>query len=59
MTAPCRDCRDRAAGCHASCARYGEYRAACDVRRKNRLEYRKVSDYTIDQCLKNKKAMGK
>ena len=44
MTAPCRDCPDR---------------AACDVRRKNRLEYRKVSDYTIDQCLKNKKAMGK
>ena len=56
MTAPCRDCRDRAAGCHASCVRYGEYRAAWDVRRKERLERRKVNDYTVDQCIKNRKA---
>lgn len=35
MKAPCKDCQDRAVGCHGQCARYAEFEAERDkIRRK-------------------------
>lgn len=34
--APCMDCADRAAGCHARCAVYKAYAAECETNRHRR-----------------------
>lgn len=31
MIAPCKDCPDRCIGCHSVCAKYKDFRAACDA----------------------------
>lgn len=49
MTAPCKDCPDRRAGCHAACPRYREFRAACDERRAKRALSFAVKDYKADE----------
>lgn len=33
MTAPCKGCAERAAGCHAGCKRYDEWKAAKEQKR--------------------------
>ncbi len=56
MIAPCKDCAERHVGCHASCPRYGEYKAVCNDRRQKRAAYYTIKDYTVDSITKTKKA---
>ena len=48
-SAPCKpngiDCPDRAVGCHASCGKYLEFKAAIDSYNAERERQRKVDDY--------------
>lgn len=39
--APCKDCGDRAIGCHGKCERYSSYRAEAEEEKKTR---RKIID---------------
>lgn len=36
ITVPCKDCQDRAAGCHSICAKYAEYKKAMDGQRQKK-----------------------
>ncbi len=49
MTAPCKKCQERKAGCHASCAKYLNFRAECDARRKERNKGHVVINYFDDR----------
>lgn len=59
MIAPCKDCADRAAGCHASCTRYAEFKAGCNARRDARTKQRPIADYTIDLKKRVQKAANR
>lgn len=41
--APCKNCTDRAQGCHGSCTRYAEYMETCKDIRKQRQLRREVN----------------
>ena len=46
--APCKMCADRAAGCHAACERYTEYKRICEQRRQARKWRYDVTEAEID-----------
>lgn len=37
--APCKDCPDRAPGCHSTCERYAEFKVAKEAENKARADY--------------------
>ena len=43
MCAPCKDCSERACGCHAKCEKYAAFRVEADKARERR-EYEKNAD---------------
>lgn len=43
MSAPCKDCPERACGCHAKCEKYAAFRVEADKARKRR-GYEKNAD---------------
>lgn len=55
MIAPCKDCAERVPGCHASCTRYGEYKAVCNARRDARAGRYVIMDYTADTIKKQRR----
>lgn len=38
ITAPCKDCPDRAIGCHSICPKYAEFKKAMDAQHKRKEE---------------------
>jgi hypothetical protein len=53
---PCKMCADRAAGCHAVCERYAEYKRFCEERRQARRWDSDVTAAEIDAAARMKKA---
>ena len=43
--APCKDCKDRAIGCHGTCEKYSEYRKQREKERE--LRYKKQQTYYV------------
>lgn len=54
---PCRDCRDRAAGCHAECRRYQLYRQICRAKRAKRHAAERLDDADRRRLNLSKKGM--
>ena len=55
IIAPCRECKDRVAGCHDACPRYKEFQRACAKRKESdRKFYSRYGDivYRIGRDLK-------
>ena len=44
MTAPCKDCKDRAPGCHSKCEKYIAFDKENQKRRAERLERKLAAD---------------
>lgn len=45
VEAPCKDCQDRAVGCHITCDRYLSFRQAKAELEKAKAEGREISSY--------------
>ena len=54
MKAPCLDCQQRAAACHAGCRRYLEYRRNLDQEKARRWKRKAADDELAD--MRNKHA---
>lgn len=66
MRSPCQGCADRSTGCHATCARYAEYRAERDrqlTEKQHRVEFmnakREAYDRTMKPLIMKRKRRGK
>lgn len=66
MTCPCRECQERHENCHASCERYGEWKAMKDRARAARAEERFLTDAMLagvnerkERWLKSMKKRGR
>ena len=47
MKSPCKDCRFRAAGCHAFCKSYLDYKTLTDKEREERNRLRVIKEAAI------------
>lgn len=45
---PCKDCPNRAMGCHSTCEEYIAFRAECDALIDKRIKRREVNDCIAD-----------
>lgn len=46
MNAPCKDCTERASGCHSHCEKYIEFAQEKEKERENRKTERIIKDYS-------------
>ena len=54
--APCKECKERAVGCHGSCERYSAFRKKCDedlAKRQERNAQKDFENYTKWRNFKN------
>ena len=51
VSAPCKDCPNRAPCCHSSCAAYGAYRKQIDHYNDIVHKANEARDYSIEQAL--------
>lgn len=54
MTAPCKDCQNRALGCHETCKDYAAYKKERDTENTKRHIEIASLDYTITMCRRRK-----
>lgn len=55
MQAPCKDCADRALGCHSVCEKYKEYAKQNEERRKLREKYNLENNLYWDTIRKGRR----
>ena len=47
VQAPCKDCPDRAVGCHGTCEKYAEYKEACKMQKQTLLKDKAMDYFTF------------
>ena len=55
MRAPCKDCTDRAVGCHGQCTKYATYRADCESRYQLRKDLALLGSYVAESQKRQKR----
>lgn len=51
MNPPCKDCSNRAVGCHSNCGRYLVFRSWCDKQMRKRHAEQMLKSYVIDSMV--------
>lgn len=59
MTTPCKDCRERAPKCHATCPKYKAFRDSLEQIRKERKKGYAADALRAESVVKIKKRIGK